>query len=65
MFADDTAIFTDDKIGDHENNVNNSLKIIIGWLRNNNLKINLRKILIMTLKNYTYNYNYTNFDTIR
>lgn len=48
LFADDcTTIFIGKKLETYENQINNSLSIIIHWLKCNNLKINFEKTHII------------------
>lgn len=73
MFADDsTAIFTDYKNGEHENDINSSIASIIEWLHKNHLKINMDKTNIMMFKNINskpdilnINYRGKNIDEIQ
>lgn len=51
LFADDsTVIFTEKNMQVHQDNINQALCLIIEWLNNNNLHVNLEKTSVMNFK---------------
>lgn len=55
MFADDATVFISDaskNINQFQNEITNTLRILINWLRTLNLKVNLSKTKILQFRNY-------------